>query len=567
MERQSHNNPWADKLQEVSIPEAGEAWQAMETLLNKELPGSGRINRRRWLGFSFSAVVLAAVVYFTWFGRPSPASHSHQDSTAASSTQASPGNLRSPANSGSPGAQTPSGGTPRADKALTAPGPVTSSDSPAFSADATSSSAGPAASRGGAVPAAGSAASPSSGAALSTAGRAFSHAVPSSASTGHLPATPRSSSANVGLKKAAGSALSLRPTRHPSLHQKTHDLTATRRRNTAANRYQDIAANPANRYQNRHNTPAATAAGTTPGDASGAMRGDASLAATGNTPGVSSGAIPEQHSLHRSYPEEIQPLGIPPPGAIGGRMALPDWKNYPALPKAKSVTRSRSNSPLPVGRTGWKLAIGFNQSITVSGQQAFINRSGGVNHAWKDYIPIPSVSYYFSPKFYIQAEARFHAPQFTQKQLGFYYEVNDSLGTQLTGPIYIEKLFYFQLPVSIHYSPIPSISVGLGLEYSKYGSGIANYPDSLYSVSTPLRKYPNVHIQPSDFRGLVSLDYTFRNWVVGISYDLAFNRFLNYRLTGPAVIAPPVLARNSSLQISLRYTLWDHRKKRRSPAK
>ena len=31
MERQSHNNPWADKLQEVSIPEAGEAWQAMES--------------------------------------------------------------------------------------------------------------------------------------------------------------------------------------------------------------------------------------------------------------------------------------------------------------------------------------------------------------------------------------------------------------------------------------------------------------------------------------------------------------------------------------------------------
>jgi hypothetical protein len=248
-------------------------------------------------------------------------------------------------------------------------------------------------------------------------------------------------------------------------------------------------------------------------------------------------------------------------------MTLPNWKNYPGLSKAKTANRSRSNSPMSISQRGWKLGIGFNESVVVGGQQAWNKRGGGLNPALLDYIPVPSISYYFQPKLYVQLEARFHAPQYTQKYLGFEYTPADSPSTTPPiGPIYIEKLFYFQLPVSIHYSPLPGLSVGLGLQYSRFTKGIAYNPYDSSAKPTSLKRYPSLFIQRDEFRGVVSLNYTFRRWVVGITYDEAFNRFMHVQLSGPTIFNSQVLARNSSLQLTLRYTLWDSRK-RRSPAK
>ena len=49
MERHEHTNPWADKLQEVQLPDANDSWSAMEALLDKEMPLGRRGDKRRWL--------------------------------------------------------------------------------------------------------------------------------------------------------------------------------------------------------------------------------------------------------------------------------------------------------------------------------------------------------------------------------------------------------------------------------------------------------------------------------------------------------------------------------------
>ena len=49
MERQDHINPWADKLQDIPVPEMNDAWKAMESLLEEEMPYRGKRDRRRWL--------------------------------------------------------------------------------------------------------------------------------------------------------------------------------------------------------------------------------------------------------------------------------------------------------------------------------------------------------------------------------------------------------------------------------------------------------------------------------------------------------------------------------------
>src|SRR5882762_10281671 len=49
MERHEHTNPWADKLQEVQLPDANDSWSAMEAILDKEMPPGRRSDKRRWL--------------------------------------------------------------------------------------------------------------------------------------------------------------------------------------------------------------------------------------------------------------------------------------------------------------------------------------------------------------------------------------------------------------------------------------------------------------------------------------------------------------------------------------
>lgn len=274
----------------------------------------------------------------------------------------------------------------------------------------------------------------------------------------------------------------------------------------------------------------------------------------------------QQRDVRRSDPGSIVSLGIVGPDLKEMGIALSPAKN------AKQKATPHSNDPLkcpPVERpqtTGFVVGIGLNQSLPVNGQQVWTNPSGGLNQWWKDYIPVPFVRYYFQPKVFVQVDARIHAPQYTSRDLWFSYISN---GTAYT--VFIKKLYYFQLPVTVHYAPAPDWSIGLGLQYSHYGSGIAALPDSNqnhYYFTGPLSDYPMVYVQHNEFRGLVSLDYTYRRWIIGASYDEAFTKAVSKRIANlPATpgstfteLPPPV--RNSSSQVYLRYILWDGRKKK-----
>ena len=48
MERQPHNNLWAEKLLQVSMPDSAGAWSGMEALLDKEMPQRFWSDWRRW---------------------------------------------------------------------------------------------------------------------------------------------------------------------------------------------------------------------------------------------------------------------------------------------------------------------------------------------------------------------------------------------------------------------------------------------------------------------------------------------------------------------------------------
>jgi hypothetical protein len=443
MERQPDNTPWALKLQEVTLPDAGEGWKAMAAILDKEMPAE-RKKRRRWLLLILLLPLAAVSGYLVW----------RQHGTTSTVSPPRAGNL--PVTRGtSPG--TLAGTSPGA-SAGTKPG----------SSTGTTSGSTP-----GATP----------GATLET-----------------LPGTtPATTSGRTTLKRT-------NRTSSGSIRVRTAEPT--------------------------------------PG--------------TFVLPADGGGTVPvsvAQRNLRRSDPGKIVPLGSAGPNLRGMRMP---HSNDPL--KCPPVEKQKAS--------GWVVGIGLNQSIPVDGQQVWTNPSGGLNTWWKDYIPVPFVRYYFLPKLFVQAEVRFHSPQYIPKDLLFQYQYSDST---YSGPVWIKKLFYFQVPVSVHYAPSPDWSIGLGLQYSHYGKGIVGTGDSslisnYYSYIGPLSNFPMVFVQHNELRGLVSVDYTYRHWIIGMSYDHAFNKALSVRVPDPgatpqaAVLQPTNPFQNSSLQLFVRYILWDGRK-------
>lgn len=222
---------------------------------------------------------------------------------------------------------------------------------------------------------------------------------------------------------------------------------------------------------------------------------------------------------------------------------------------------------------GWMIGIGLNQFFTVGGQQASSFNSSGLTGTLGDYIPVPMVRYYFSPRLYVQLEAQINTPQYTKKNLVAVQTKIDSLTPVQTvqRSVSINKLFYFNVPVSVHYTVIDHLDVGAGLQYSRLTNGIgvfnSNYnnggSDSL-ATETKSFKGDSVYreIRTHEFRFLVDANYTWKHFVLGIRYNEALSKFIHVEIQ-PGQITQ---ARNSSLQLYLRYILWDGRKKKDSSA-
>ncbi len=224
---------------------------------------------------------------------------------------------------------------------------------------------------------------------------------------------------------------------------------------------------------------------------------------------------------------------------------------------------------------GWAAGIGLNQFFPVGGQQKSNFNSSGTTGTISDYIPVPMVRYYFRKQLYAQLEVQFNVPQYTQKLLAS--ENIDPL-TATNKSAYIKKLYYFNVPLSIHYSPVKNVYLGAGLQYSKLKSGVATFEtrtivppgggnDTLKSSTVAKFKIgdsSSIPVTTSEWRFLVDVNYQWKKLVLGARYNQALSKFIDVHLPNTQITQ----ARNSSLQLYLRYILWENKKKKKkSPAK
>jgi len=251
----------------------------------------------------------------------------------------------------------------------------------------------------------------------------------------------------------------------------------------------------------------------------------------------------------------------------------------------KTLAQKRADSVAAAGKKadsmqadhkGWVAGIGLNQFFSVDQQEQSNYNSSGTTGGIRDYIPVPMIRYYFSKKLFVQLEAQFNTPQYTKKDLLASESKVDTMTiptAKLQSVLYIKKLFYFNLPLSVHYSPFPNFYVGAGLQFSRLTNGVGLFQEKAsprLSIGTDTIKSSKVQsfkndttyqkMKTTELRLLLDLSYTYKRFIIGARYNRALSNFIDVRVSDTQVTQ----SRNSSIQVYLRYILWDGRKKKLS---
>jgi hypothetical protein len=243
---------------------------------------------------------------------------------------------------------------------------------------------------------------------------------------------------------------------------------------------------------------------------------------------------------------------------------------------------------------GWEIGIGLNQFFPTGGQRGSTYNSDGLTGTLSDYLPVPMVRYYLNHRTYIQLEAQLNTPQPTKKNLVISSPVPDTSSqggvfTQVQNSASIQQLYYFNVPLSIHFAPVDNLNIGTGLQFSHLSNAIGEFDSTTTNTyvngpstgtggntgNTTTTSKADVtrsfkgdtlydRIKTNELRFLLDVNYTYKHFVLGLRYNQALSNFVNIQLpTGGTTEA-----RNSSLQLYLRYILLDTRKKKtKLPAK
>jgi len=487
-ERRQHTELWAERLQQVSLPDSGKAWQDMEALLDREMPVVRKTEWRRWTLLILLLLLLIGVCHCPgrgrWFGGTTK-----QISSPGAKGSVTP--AEGAATPGTEGAETPGtkGAVPPGTEDPGIPGrkgrPV-----PGAAVDAD-------------VPTAPSETSP----------------------TGKGGAVPEEN----GMNRRIGT-----------------DRNVIR---TGENREKENS-DPDKRKGSRRIRK--------PGQ-------DGDVVVTG------------QHSIKKGTHGDSMATkpAIPniPKDSVQRKSVNDSLRKKPV----NDSTRKKPATPAKPEKEkedirGFVAGLGLNQFFPVGGQQVSSFNSGGTTGTLSDYIPVPMIRYYFSKKLYVQMEAQFNAPQYAKKNLVI-QATPTSLGPNrlLINTVSVQKLFYFNLPLSVHFSPMKNLSIGAGLQYSRLRNAVGQIDstitntfstrvDSVIGKHTITLKTSTAYqlISTNEFRILLDANYTYKHFVLGFRYNQALSNFVNVQL-GTGTVTQ---ARNSSLQLYLRYILWDHRKKK-----
>jgi hypothetical protein len=222
----------------------------------------------------------------------------------------------------------------------------------------------------------------------------------------------------------------------------------------------------------------------------------------------------------------------------------------------------------------WAAGISLNSGITLNAQNRYNYNMNAKSGTLSDYIPSVYLQFHLNDYVYAQTEINFISPQYTPQLLVFQQsnDVTAQAGISQQKSIYIQKLYYFNLPLSLHYSPINNLYFSAGLQFSSFQSGLVSIqekqyttlsgPDHPNSVSNSILKFKDdsiaAKLAPNEWRWQAGADYYWNRFTIGMRYNRSFKDLLNVNLSASL---PPTTLRNESLIFFMRYNLFESRKK------
>jgi hypothetical protein len=255
----------------------------------------------------------------------------------------------------------------------------------------------------------------------------------------------------------------------------------------------------------------------------------------------------------------------------------------PTIKKDSIVTKppvkkdSLATSTAKMDSTKKKKQITFSagfamqQLLPVAGQKTVPYNSLGRKGTLADYIP----SIYFraikEKKWFVQGEFRYGAPQYTKEFVYNQQQREDTVGpvdftTRTTSTL--KKTYYHQLPVTFNYFVAKDWSVGAGLSWNKFVSAIADIEvrrrNNTTTADSVLRK--GLFAQKGDsasafkksyFQGVIESQYKWKRFSFGARYTFGLQPYVKFTLLNGETGQD----RSNSLQVFLRYELWQSKKK------
>lgn len=204
-------------------------------------------------------------------------------------------------------------------------------------------------------------------------------------------------------------------------------------------------------------------------------------------------------------------------------------------------------------------------SLPVSGQQTAAYNIAAKNSLVTDYLPAPFFQYHVNDKLFLQTEFQFQSPQHTQRLL-LSQNIDTFMSMRYEKTEHLEKLYYFNIPFNVYYSPVRNFYIGGGLQYSSLLGGIATYEDkssngpNVVSHNSVTRRFSDdstaAAFSPSEWRYQLDANYYFNRFSFGLRYNQSMKDYINTQV-GPSA----VVGRNSSFLLYIRFNIWEERKK------
>lgn len=214
--------------------------------------------------------------------------------------------------------------------------------------------------------------------------------------------------------------------------------------------------------------------------------------------------------------------------------------------------------------------LSIQQQLPIAGQKASPYNSLGRKGSWLDYIPSVYVRLNRKDKWFIQAEFKYGAPQYTKEFLYHQTIVPDTGAVprfEISTSNSLKKSFYHQLPFTFNYYVKPNWSVGGGLQWNKFYGAVSDQEiikhdnitnaDQVISKGIVVTKTDSTgSFEKSYFQGVFETQYRWKRFSFGARYTFGLQPYITVTIPNQ----PDRKEKNSNVLIFMRYELWRQKK-------